>query len=66
MTNETTKQVQNNYYRVFDSMGRGTEIYIVASNIKEACDLAKKDERVKALGSRFYKLKRGYSGGVRG
>ncbi len=57
---------QHNIYVVFDSMGRRTDIYIVASNIKEACEAAKKDERVKKLGSRFYKVKRAYSGGVRG
>lgn len=62
-------QIENNQantYVVFDSMGRRTNIYIVASNIKEACNAAKADQRVKALNSSFYKVKRAYSGGVRG
>lgn len=59
-----TINTQSNTYVVFDSMGRRTEIYIVASNIKEACKAAKK--RQKEIGSSYYKVKRAYSGGVRG
>lgn len=57
-------QEQQNTYVIYDSMGRRTEIYIIASNIKDACKEAKKYE--KQLGSVFYKVKRSYSGGVRG
>lgn len=59
-------QEQSNTYVVFDSMGRRTDIYIVASNIKEAGKLAKADIRVKALNSNYWQIKRAYSGGVRG
>lgn len=57
---------QTNYYAVYDSMGRKTEIIICASNIKEAGKIAKTDLRVKALNSNYWSLKRAYSGGVRG
>jgi hypothetical protein len=56
---------QSNTYVVYDSMGRRTDIYIIASNINEACNEAKKMEEVRKLGS-YYKIKRTYSGGVRG
>jgi hypothetical protein len=55
---------QSNFYRIIDSMGRPTEIYIIASNIKEACAEAKR--RQLEIGSSYYKVKRCYSGGVRG
>jgi hypothetical protein len=55
---------QSNYYNVVDSMGRPTKIYIIASNIKEACLEAKK--RQSEIGSCYYKVKRCYNGGVRG
>jgi hypothetical protein len=55
---------QSNFYNVIDSMGRSTSIYIVASNIKQACIEAKKRES--EIGSAYYKVKRCYSGGVRG
>ena len=55
---------QSNYYQVYDSMGRPTSIYIIASNIKEACVEAKK--RQAEIGSSYYKVKRCYNGGVRG
>lgn len=64
MTQETKKIEQNNTYVVYDSMGRRTSIYIIASNIKEACQEAKK--RQSEIGSAYYKVKRAYSGGVRG
>jgi hypothetical protein len=49
---------------VYDSMGRKTDVYIIASNIKEACAEAKK--RIAEIGSSYYKVKRAYTGGVRG
>lgn len=55
---------QTNTYRVYDSMGRKTEILILASNIKEACKEAKK--RIAEIGSSYYKVKRCYTGGVKG
>lgn len=55
---------QQNYYNVIDSMGRPTNIYIIASNIKDACAEAK--NRQKEIGSAYYKVKRCYNGGVRG
>lgn len=64
MTTETQKIEQSNTYNVIDSMGRPTKIYIIASNIKDACAKAKKIES--EIGSNFYKLKRCYNGGVRG
>ena len=64
MTTETKKSEQSNYYNVVDSMGRPTSIYIIASNIKEACAEAKK--RQAEIGSAYYKVKRAYNGGVRG
>ena len=60
----SNKIEQSNTYIVFDSMGRRTNIYIVASNIKEACKKAK--ERQAEIGSNYYKVKRAYTGGVRG
>jgi hypothetical protein len=65
MTNTTTKKIeQSNYYNVIDSMGRRTEIYVIASNIKEAYAEAKKIQN--QIGSAYYKLQRCYNGGVRG
>lgn len=64
MTNGAAKQEQNNWYNVIDSMGRPTKIYIIASNIKDACKEAK--TRIKEIGSSYYKVKRCYNGGVRG
>jgi hypothetical protein len=62
MTNQIP---QNNLYRIYDSMGRPTSIYITASNIKDACKLAKKEAADNKIGQ-FYKVKRCYNGGVRG
>lgn len=64
MTTQTQKIEQSNWYNVIDSMGRPTKIYIIASNIKDACKEAKK--RIKEIGSSYYKVKRCYNGGVRG
>jgi hypothetical protein len=65
MTTETQKIEQANYYNVVDSMGRPTSIYYCASNIKDAFKMFKADT---ANFQKYYygKLKRGYSGGVRG
>lgn len=64
MENQTQNIEQSNTYNVIDSMGRPTKIYIVASNIKDACAEAKKRES--EIGSAYYKVKRCYNGGVRG
>ena len=64
MNSENQTAQQSNFYNVIDSMGRPTKIYIVASNIKDACIEAKKREL--EIGSSYYKVKRCYSGGVRG
>jgi hypothetical protein len=61
---QLTKTEQSNWYNVIDSMGRPTDIYIIASNIKDACKQAKL--RQSEIGSAYYKLKRCYNGGVRG
>jgi len=60
---KTTEQA--NTYEVKDSMGRPTQIYYIASNIKDAYKLFKAD---KANYSKHYygKLVRVYNGGVRG
>lgn len=62
MTTKSTNQT--NLYVIYDSMGRRTDIYLVASNIKDACREARKIE--KTIGSRYYTVKRCYNGGVRG
>jgi serine/threonine protein phosphatase PrpC len=56
---------QSNFYRVYDSMGRGTEIGYFASNFNQAFEQFKND---KANFQKHYygKLKRAYNGGVRG
>lgn len=64
MNTQEIKIEQSNTYNVIDSMGRPTKIYIIASNIKEACAEAKKREC--EIGSAYYKVKRCYTGGVRG
>ena len=65
MTNAQTQKIeQSNTYVVYDSMGRRTEIYIFASNIKDACKEAKMS--IREIGSSYYKVKRAYNGGVRG
>lgn len=67
MENEITKQDQSNTYNVVDSMGRHTDFYVIASNIKEACNEVKRiaKEQKRNLGN-YYKVKRCYNGGVRG
>ena len=55
---------QCNYYNVIYSSGKPSDIYINASNIKEAYTEAKKIQS--QIGSSYYKLKRCYNGGVRG
>ena len=62
MTTTTTQTEQANTYMVFDSMGRRMEIYITASNIKDACKIAKSMKEVPY----YHIVKRCYNGGVRG
>lgn len=62
MSNSEIKIEQSNTYMVYDSMGRRMEIYIIASNIKDACKEAKKMKEVPY----YHKVKRCYNGGVRG
>lgn len=64
MTTSNATIEQKNWYNVIDSMGRPTKIYIIASNIKNACKEAKARQR--EIGSAYYKIKRCYNGGVRG
>ena len=53
---------QDNLYNVIYSSGKVSDIYINASNIKEACEKARKMQ----IGSAYYKVVRCYNGGVRG
>lgn len=62
MTAKAEKKEQSNIYAVHDSMGRRLDKYVMASNIKEAYQAAKK---MNGLGN-YFKLKRCYNGGVRG
>ena len=65
-TNATKKQA--NTYRVYDSMGRATDIAITASNKAEALATLKQqvmNKEVTLPGSCFI-LRRSYTGGVRG
>ncbi len=64
-TLETKKIKQSNYYNVIDSMGRSTNIYYCASNIKDAFNMFKSD-KVNFQKHYYGKLKRSYNGGVRG
>lgn len=61
-TQNTNTTEQSNTYVVYDSMGRRMDIYITASNIKEACKKAKQMKEVPY----YHKVKRAYNGGVRG
>lgn len=65
MTTSTAIQEQSNFYNVKDSMGRSTDVYYCASNINDAFKAFKAD---KVNYQKYYygKLKRSYSGGVRG
>jgi hypothetical protein len=65
MTQEPKKIEQANTYIIIDSMGRRTDVYICASNIKEAGEIAKEKAKQNNLGA-YYKVKRCYNGGVRG
>jgi len=53
---------QNNTYMVISSNGITILDYIIASNLNEACKIAKSKKYTTA----YYKVKRGYNGGVRG
>ncbi len=65
MAIETKKIEQLNYYNVVDSIGRNTNIYYCASNIKDAFKMFKSD--TDNFQKYYYgKLKRSYNGGVRG
>jgi len=55
---------QQNTYKIFFSNGKPSEIYITASNLKEACALAKPLAKQHQLDN--YIVKRAYNGGVRG
>ena len=55
---------QNNTYNIIYSNGVASNIYIAASNLKEACKKAKAMPEVSRL--TYYKVKRCYNGGVRG
>jgi hypothetical protein len=65
MTTTAQKIEQSNCYNVFDSMGRPTNIYYFASNLNEAFKMFRADTANFQKHS-YGKLKRGYSGGVRG
>ena len=56
------KSQQQNTYFVIASNGITILDYITASNINEACKIAKKNNYTTV----YYKVKRGYNGGVRG
>lgn len=53
---------QENTYMVISSNGITVLDYITASNLNEACKIAKKTKYTTA----YYKIKRAYNGGVRG
>jgi hypothetical protein len=59
-------QSQDNTYVVYDSMGRRTNIIIMASNIKDAYTKAKTPEIKAKINSAYYKLKRANNGGIMG
>jgi len=61
-----TNNSQKNTYVVYDSMGRRTDIYIIASNAKEAHTMSKTPEMKARINSAFYTIKRAYNGGIRG
>ena len=62
---KTALQNQHNTYKVLDSMGRFI-MYLTASNINEACQLASEKRKEGKIATSYYKVKRAYSGGVRG
>jgi hypothetical protein len=55
---------QNNTYQVIASNGVTVLDYITASNLKDACKIAKGKQ--KEYRTAYYKVKRCYNGGVRG
>jgi hypothetical protein len=59
-----TTATQQNSYNVVYSNGKPSKIYITASNIKDACKIAKQMQQ--EIGSAYYKVVRCYNGGVRG
>ena len=54
---------QSNYYNITKANGKNSDIYIVASNLKEAIKIAKEKYPNECY---FGKIKRCYNGGVRG
>lgn len=62
--NSQIKNVQNNLYRIYDSMGRQTEQYILAQNLKEAYSIANNRKKELKLSSYFI-LKRCYNTGIK-
>ena len=54
---------QSNLYNIINSNGKASNVYVTASNIKEAHKIVKKEH--KSFGA-YYKLVRCYNGGVRG
>ena len=55
---------QQNTYNIIYSNGMPSKLYIVASNLPDACKIAK--TMINEIGSSFYKVKRCYNGGARG
>jgi len=54
--------IQQNTYMVIASNGVTVLGYITASNLQQACKIAKSNKYTTA----YYKVKRAYNGGVRG
>ncbi len=59
----TTSITQQNWYTITDAMGNRSKITIIASNLKEAVKIAKKDYPNQCY---FGKVKRIYNGGIMG
>jgi len=55
--------VQQNTYNITKANGEPSDIYIIASNLKDAVKIAKRDYPNQVY---FGKVKRAYNGGVRG
>jgi hypothetical protein len=58
-----TTATQQNTYTITNANGSNSEIVIIASNLKDAVKIAKKEYPNKCY---FGKVKRIYNGGVRG
>lgn len=58
-----TMENQSNYYNITKANGQISEIWIVASNLKEAIKIAKEKYPNESY---FGKIKRCYNGGVKG